>query len=278
LGVYGVSTASAAVAGVQGVYNSTSNTGAGFKNVGTWGDSGISGGIGVVGTEDDGNALFGKNNTVHHETLYAENDSGFNGGTPLAARFAGPNASTYCYIPRDSADNGTGDLVCTGTKSAAVPVEGNHMVRLYAVEAADNWFEDAGSGQLANGSTTVTLDPVFAQTVNGDVEYHVFLTPNGECEGLYVTNKTTHGFEVHELHGGHTNVAFDYRIMLRRKGFENVRMQDVTADFAEMKRESDVLAARLEAGKAAEKARPKPRIPTLPNTAPSIGPLASGGN
>jgi hypothetical protein len=119
---------------------------------------------------------------------------------------------------------------------------------------------------------------VFAQTVNGDVEYHVFLTPNGECEGLYVTNKTTHGFEVHELHGGHTNVAFDYRIMLRRKGFENVRMQDVTADFAEMKRESDVLAARLEAGKAAEKARPKPRIPTLPNTAPSIGPLASGGN
>ena len=85
----------------------------------------------------------------------------------------------------------------------------------------------------------------------------MFITPNGDGEGLYVTNKTPRGFEVHELHGGHSNIAFDYRIMVRRKGFENVRMQDVTADFVQMKRESDFLAARLKAGKAA---RP---IPTL---------------
>ncbi|MGA9964086.1 MAG: hypothetical protein WBQ10_02690 [Terriglobales bacterium] len=268
VGVYGA-TFDASVAGVEGVYEDlNSNTGKGSTQIGVWGDSGVSGSVGVLGTSDDGNSLFGVNNTVNHETLYVQNSSGFNGGTPFAARFAGPGSSTYCSIFRDAADNGTGDLTCTGTISPAVPVGGNRMVRLYTVEAADNWFEDAGSGQLANGSATIALDQVFAQTVNGDLDYHVFITPNGECEGLYVTNKTAHGFEVHELHKGHSNIAFDYRIMARRKGFENVRMQDVTADFAHMKRESDLLAARLEAGKAAQQARPKLRAPVPPKKSP----------
>jgi hypothetical protein len=258
--------------GMNGVFVVQSATGSGFTGAGEWGDSGVSGSIGVVGTADDGNSLFGVNTSVNHETLYVQNSAGFNGGTPLAARFAGPGASTYCYIPRDTADNGTGDLICTGTKSAAVPVEGNRMVRLYAVEAADNWFEDAGSGQLAKGSATIALDQVFAQTVNGDVDYHVFITPNGECEGLYVTNKGAQGFEVHELHRGHSNIAFDYRIMARRKGFERVRMQDVTDDFAHMKRESDLLAARLEAGKLEKKEHPKLMIPTLPKRLPLSSP------
>ncbi len=258
--------------GMNGVFAFPSTSGSGFTGVGEWGDTGVSGSFAVVGTADDGNALFGKNNTVNHETLYMENDSGFNGGTPIAARFAGPGASTYCYIPRDSADNGTGDLICTGTKSAAVPVQGNRMVRLYAVEAADNWFEDAASGQLVNGSATIAFDQIFAQTINGDVDYHVFITPNGECEGLYVTNKSGRGFEVHELHSGHSNVAFDYRIMARRKGFETVRMQDVTEDFASMKRESDLLATRMEARKQYEKAHPKKEVPALPKRIPSTHP------
>jgi hypothetical protein len=270
LGMYGFAGSSLAVGGVEGVIFANSNTGLGFTTFGVWGDTSLSGGIGVVGTADDGNALWGKNNTVNHETLYAENDSGFSGGkTPLAARFAGPGASTYCYIPRDTNDNGTGDLVCTGSKSAAVPVDGNRMVRLYAVEAADNWFEDAGSGRLSNGVAIVRFDPAFSQTINPNVEYHVFLTPKGVCTGLYVSDERADGFEVHEQPGGNSNIAFDYRIMARRKGFESVRMQDVTADFVQMKRESDVLATKLEAGKAAERARPMPRLSRPSKAAPS---------
>lgn len=269
-GVYGISQSTV---GTYGAYAFGSSTGAGSTTAGVWGDTGFGNGFGVVGTADNGNSFFGVNNTVNHETLYVQNNSGFSGGfTPYAARFAGPGSSTYCEIVRDSADNGTGDLICTGSKSAAVAVDGNRMVRLYAVEAADNWFEDAGSGQLANGSATVALDQVFAQTVNGDVDYHVFITPNGECEGLYVTQKSAHGFEVRELHGGHSNTAFDYRIMARRKGFENVRMQDVTADFAHVKQQSDLLAARLEARKQEEKAHPKMEAPAPPQRSPLSSP------
>jgi hypothetical protein len=235
----------------------TSSTGSGLEGccaVGIWGDTGANGGFGVAGTADNGNSFFGENNSADNETIFVQNNSTTAGSR--AARFAGPGSGTYCLIQRDSANNGTGDLVCTGTKSAAVPVDGNRMVRLYAVEAADNWFEDAGSGQLTGGSAAIQLDELFGQTVNGDLDYHVFITPNGDCDGLYVTNKTSTGFEVHELHGGHSNIAFDYRIMVRRKGFENVRMQDVSADFAQMKQESDFLTARLKARKAV---RPVPQ-------------------
>ena len=133
-----------------------------------------------------------------------------------------PNIGGSCQIIAG------GHLICSGTKSAAVPLEDGRNVALYAVEAAENWFEDAGSGKLLNWGYTVTLESTFAQTVNTGTEYHVFLTPEGDCEGLYVTNKTPTGFEVRELHGGHSNIAFDYRIMARRKGYENVRLADKT--------------------------------------------------
>jgi hypothetical protein len=143
-------------------------------------------------------------------------------------------------------DNG-GDLNCTGTKSAVVPVDkGTRQVALYAVEAPENWFEDAGAGQLSNGSAVVALEPTFAQTVNSGVEYHVFLTPKGDCEGLYVTHETATGFEVRELRGGHSNIAFDYRVMARRKGYESVRLADRTK-FMESVRRNRPVAAR-EAG------------------------------
>jgi hypothetical protein len=65
------------------------------------------------------------------------------------------------------------------------------MVALYAVEAPENWFEDFGSGQLANGSATVALETTYAQTVNTHIEYHVFLTPKGDCDGLLPAKHAT---------------------------------------------------------------------------------------
>jgi hypothetical protein len=122
----------------------------------------------------------------------------------------------------------SGNLVCTGTKSAAVPLKNGRMAALYAVEAPENWFEDFGSGKLVDGVAMVALDPAYSQTVNVNVSYHVFVTPKGDCEGLYVAKETPAGFEVHELRGGKSNVDFDYRIVALRKGYEAVRMADVT--------------------------------------------------
>ena len=74
----------------------------------------------------------------------------------------------------------------------------------------------------------IQLEATSVQTVNTAMEYHVFLTPKGDCRGLYVSNETQTGFEVHELGGGKSNVASDYGIVARRKGYESIRMADMT--------------------------------------------------
>lgn len=117
-----------------------------------------------------------------------------------------------------------GDLTFLGSKSAAVDVGGN-MYRLYAMESPEVWFEDFGSSQLANGSVFVTIDPLFAQSVNLGSDYHVFLTPLGDCNGLYIASKGPDGFEVRELGGGAADIAFDYRIIAKRAGYEGTRME-----------------------------------------------------
>jgi hypothetical protein len=118
-----------------------------------------------------------------------------------------------------------GDFVATGTKSAVVTLADKREVTLYAIESPGNWFEDFGSAKLTKGIASVQLDALFVQTVNTGFTYHVFLTPNGNCNGLYVASKTAGGFEVRELGGGKSNTIFDYRIVARRKGYENVTSQ-----------------------------------------------------
>ena len=68
--------------------------------------------------------------------------------------------------------------------------------------------------------------------MNTGVDYHVFLTPNGDSNGLYVAAKSTTSFEIREQGGGTSNIAFDYRIVARRRGYENIRLADMTTDFS----------------------------------------------
>jgi len=140
----------------------------------------------------------------------------------------------------------SGNLYCSGSKSAVVPVENNsRKVALYAVESPENWFEDFGSARLTQGAVNVSLDSIYGQTINGEMEYHVFLTPEGDCKGLYVTNKTAQGFAVRELGGGRSSVAFDYRIVARRKGYEQIRLGDMTERFNQM--DARLAKAKIEA-------------------------------
>jgi len=220
IGVYGY-TSSGTGMGVYGQNVSGSSVLFLPPYAGVWGDS--SDGEGVVGTSDNYLAFQGINNTDGYPTMILQNqtsDSVF--GTIFLAFDS--NTEGSCTI------DAIGDVSCSGQFFGGVDVEGGkRKVGMPSVGAAESWFEDAGSGQLSQGSAIVRLDSLFGQTVNTSVEYHVFLTPKGDCEGLYVSNETPEGFEVHELRHGQSSIAFDYRIMAKRKGFENVRLADVTA-------------------------------------------------
>jgi hypothetical protein len=256
VGVWGWSASSIAI-GVYGEGTGQSATGMtnGDFPTGIWGDTSDSGGVGVFGSADDGWSLAGYNNSNSDATIFAENLG--TGGTGLVLELVGKNGQCNSDV--------NGNFNCTGGVSAVAPVNGGStQVALSAIHSAENWFEDAGSGQLSSGQAVVNVESVFGETVNTDVEYHVFLTPNGDCKGLYVAQKSANSFVVKELGGGTSNIAFDYRIMAKRKGFETVRLADRTSMLAVRQpkgsltankvRPDDVRKARLQKSNAMRKA------------------------
>jgi hypothetical protein len=46
-----------------------------------------------------------------------------------------------------------------------------------------------------------------------------------------VAQKSATSFVVRELGGGSSSIAFDYRIMAKRKGYEQIRLVDKTKEF-----------------------------------------------
>jgi hypothetical protein len=119
-----------------------------------------------------------------------------------------------------------GDLNVTGkifagTKDAIVPFPDGSKRLLHCMESPEHWFEDFGAAKLRRGRAMVKLDVDFAKVIKrGD--YKVFLTPEGDCRGLYV-RKSAASFEVREFAGGKSSVAFSYRIVGRRKDIRDHR-------------------------------------------------------
>jgi hypothetical protein len=202
-------------------FSTTYSTLAGLEPFGVAGDAqNVSGVIpvGVWGTADAGSGVAGENNsTVEPAGVFVN----FN-ATAGSLAFEAEGTKGHCTIDI------SGDLNCTGTVGAVIHLPNDNWTRFYNVESTENWFEDFGSGQLSEGKAVIKLESNFAAAVNSRVDYHVFLTANGDSHGLYVAGKTATSFEVREQGGGMSSVAFDYRIVSKRKGYENVRMENVT--------------------------------------------------
>ncbi|HYU17923.1 MAG TPA: hypothetical protein VEQ11_04440 [Chloroflexota bacterium] len=211
--------------------------------VGTRGDSTNSSGVigratgpsnaqpGVVGSATNGYGVFGfsqNSNGIAGQSgggaagcvgfAGAAGGYGIYGGTAVAGGYAGGFAGPVLVV---------GDFTATGgAKSAAVPhPDGTHR-RLYCMESPESWFEDAADGKLVNGRAQVTLDPDFAVVVHND-KYLIYLTPEGDCKGLYVSSKNASGFEVRELQGGTSSLSFNYRVMARRKDIPGPRLEKI---------------------------------------------------
>lgn len=129
----------------------------------------------------------------------------------------------------------SGNTTATGTKSGSVNTADYGQRLMYAVESPEVWFEDLGTASLENGVFTVQFEPVFAETVDLKAEYHVFLT--ALCEEpvlLFVTEKSGTGFTVKgvTLDNQPSSCAFDYRIMAKRQGYADLRLEtlDTTPD------------------------------------------------
>lgn len=150
--------------------------------------------------------------------------SAFQGGDGWLAFLEGNGVTNKgAYI--SSAQNQPGLQVVGGSKNAVVATsDGAHA--LYAEESTEVWFTDYGFGQLENGRAAIRIDLLFAETVNLDEPYPVFVQVyDAASAGVAVANRTATGFEVVELNGGRSNAEFSYRIVAKRLGMETLRLE-----------------------------------------------------
>ncbi len=166
---------------------------------------------GVVGTSGERPGVIGTSNALMGVFGFSTGNAGVVGQTANPNSFAGFFA---------------GNAVVTGTLTAAVKnamvafPDGSQRV-LHCMESPEHWFEDFGTAKLKGGRSVVKLDPDFAKVITRD--YRVFLTPEGDCRGLYVHQKSAASFEVRELLGGESAIAFCYRIVGRRRDIKRHR-------------------------------------------------------
>jgi hypothetical protein len=170
-----------------------------------WESAGLFGGRnGVVGLtkEDNGWGVFG----IH--------DAGSGGGAAVKGVTLSSNGWSGSFTT--GAGNGVYISAPAGTR------EGARL--LYTEESTEVWFTDYGFGKLDDGAAIIPIDPTFAQTVNlEDEPYHVFVQVYGDAE-VYVTNRTPTQFEV-RLRDGDPNTEFSYRIVGKRLGYEDDRLE-----------------------------------------------------
>jgi hypothetical protein len=88
----------------------------------------------------------------------------------------------------------------------------------YMPREAEPTMEDVGEGQLVNGRGYVSIASDFASVVDRTRQYFVFLTPNGDSRGLYVSDRSPTGFTVRENGNGRSTLSFDYRIVAKPYG------------------------------------------------------------
>jgi hypothetical protein len=160
---------------------------------------------GVVGTSGERPGVIGTSNALMGVFGFSSGNAGVVGQTANPNSFAG-------FFAGNAVVTGT---LTAGVKNAMVAFPDGSRRVLHCMESPEHWFEDFGMAKLQRGRAVVKLDADFAKVITRD--YRVFLTPEGDCRGLYVRRKGPASFEVHELMGGESAIAFSYRIVGRRR-------------------------------------------------------------
>jgi hypothetical protein len=143
----------------------------------------------------------------------------------------------YAYVGGDNGGT-TSKIVGTGAVSTIVDRPDGTKATMYCPEAPEIIFQDKGHARLVDGRASIQLDPIFSNNifVSDDYPLTVFIQLEGDCNGVYVTNKTASGFEVIELQGGQSDVEFSWLVMANRKDELNdngdIRSKHVGVRFA----------------------------------------------
>jgi hypothetical protein len=240
--VYGVG---AEAAGLGNGKRSTPTT-VGIFGIDNGGASGADTNVGVAGESINGTALLALANasTATSGTYFGSNSIGLyaaaeptNTGGGVGVETVSSDIPIDAYNPGSGGDvqlstadyliaadpffvNNAGDVSATKlttSKGTYVRTTGSSgTTRMsYSARTTVPVMEDFGEAQLVNGRGYVKLDPALSDVIDKRNTYYVFITPEGDSNGLYVTQKTPAGFAIREQRAGRSTLAFQYRILAK---------------------------------------------------------------
>ncbi len=204
-----------------GVYgNSTAGSG---ETYGVYAVSASSVGDAVVGF---GTATSGDNTGLYGRTFSTDG----NGVYGYASATEGVCVGT---VGKTNSDDGwgvfyIGGISGSGKMRSFLPAGDGHAALSIHATAGD-WVEDFGEATLSDGRADVQLDPLFLETVTIDEEHpmKVFVQLHDETSQGVAVKKSHNAFSVVQLNGGRSSGTFDYRVVARRRGYEDARLEIV---------------------------------------------------
>lgn len=228
-GVYGANNAGgtgvfgAGQLGADGVTGFANNA-LGFS---VWGFHTLTNGTGVVGgngnqsfylVNGSGGAFTGDKIAGYFKTLDSSlTNNTLKAGALINIRSSGPTNASW-YVGLCDATNTLYKVLGPGVVSTVVNDLNDKKVIMCAPEGPEAMFEDYGSSQLVNGKAKVQIDPIFTKNiiVNEQHPLRVFVQLEGDCKGVFVSNKSATGFDITELQNGNSNVSFTYKVIANR--------------------------------------------------------------
>ena len=152
----------------------------------------------------------------------------------VGASAIGVTSPTY-FIANASGVSIEGNLAVSGTKSRQIETS-NYADRLeYCYEMPTPYFGDIGEGITdSEGICYIFLDDIFAETIDTNCEYQVFLQSYG-VGNVYVSERNSSYFVVK----GTANMKFAWEIKAVQRDYEMYRLEEPsqeaeeTTDYAE---------------------------------------------
>ena len=183
--------------------------------------------------------------TIHSTNIFGINETGSNtiniGNGSVGHMYVygyDEDNSPKCCITSDDVtlEGGSGSgnystlsptaLYCTGSKHRVVRTQDYGERLLCCYETPSPMFGDIGAAQIdETGKCLIFIDEKFAQTVDLEYLYDVFLTKYGPGD-CYVSERTASYFIVE----GAKNLKFAWEVKTIQRDYENLRLEEHTQE------------------------------------------------
>ena len=171
----------------------------------------------LVGQTSTRGMSFGAKRNKYLDIAYEDSNGNFAAAIRLDNGALGTTGKAHVY---DGGSANFTSLYVSGSKNCIQDTENYGKRLLYAYETTESYLGDFVHGKInENGECVISIDEIFGECVNTDIQYHVFTqTYKGSITEIEL-------YPNYFIVKGEAGTFFSCEIKVKRKGFEHVRLE-----------------------------------------------------